>query len=140
MTCVAVVSVASVSSVAGVPAIAVTGMGLVGTALVTLCVGVVAGVLTGSGAGVGVLVAHSGFLSSGPVPVSDRFGRGGVAAPKINTPHWSEVASYDNTPGGYPSRGESLEGQLIRCGQQLRCSRTFHLSPSRDYTAATCEY
>ncbi|MGX0630251.1 hypothetical protein ACUW8P_001360 [Corynebacterium afermentans] len=110
---VARVAMASMFSVARVLGTVVTGMGLVSAVLV------MAGVPTGSGAGVGVSVVHGSVLSLQFIVVV------GSAVPGLST----TAVSHVNTPWGYMSSG---------CFHAF--SRTFHLSHSRDYTAPTCEY
>ncbi|WJY58719.1 hypothetical protein CAFEL_04715 [Corynebacterium afermentans subsp. lipophilum] len=116
VACVARVAMASMFSVARVLRVlgtAVTGMGLVSVVLV------MAGVPTGSGAGVGVSVVHGSVLSLQFIVVV------GSAVPGPST----TTVSHVNTPVGYMSRGCHSPNDL-----------TFHLSHSRDYTAPTCEY
>ncbi|GAA3513414.1 hypothetical protein GCM10022417_03880 [Corynebacterium pilbarense] len=110
---VARVAMASMFSVARVVCVVVAGMASVVAVLV------MAGVPTGSGAGVGVSVVHGSVLSLQFIVVvgSAVPGPGTTAVPHVNT-LW-----------GYMSRG---------CFHAF--SRTFHLSHPRDYTAPTCEY
>ncbi|AIL96768.1 hypothetical protein CUREI_05190 [Corynebacterium ureicelerivorans] len=113
MAPVARVAMASMFSVARVLCVVVAGMAFV------VAVFVMAGVPTGSGSGVGVPVVHGSVLSQQFMVVisSCMPGRSATAVFHLNTPR------------GYMSRG---------CFHAT--SRTFHLSPSRDYTPATCEY